>query len=101
MGIIKGTSKRGQELLAKARRNEGTELRHVYGRWSEEKESAMRKCWASYVADDGENFRIISHCRDSFSVAWEFPNKETGETMTRIETFRNTYIIDGSRVEEE
>ena len=100
MAIIKGTSKRGQALLAKASRNEGTELRQVYGRWSDEKEDVMRKCREAYKADDGENFRIISHCRDNFSVAWEYTDKETGETMTRVETYCNTYIIDGSRVEE-
>ena len=101
MAIINGSTKRGQALLAKAARNEGTELRQIYGRWSDEKEEAMRDCKKEYVEDKGEDFRIISHCRDNFSVAWEYTNVDTGEIMTKIKTYSNTYIIDGSRKSEE
>ena len=99
--IIKGSTKTGQTLLARASRNEGTELSDVYGRWSSAKASAMRDCKAWCKALKGYNFRIISHNGWSFSVAWNYTNMETGEVMTRIETSSGSYTIDGSRRKEE
>lgn len=99
--IIKGSTKRGQELLARASRFEGTDLSDIYGRWSSAKASAMRDCKAWCDELNGYNFRIISHNGFGFSVAWNYTNEETGEVMTRIETRCGTYIIDGSRRTEE
>ena len=101
MAVINGATKRGQELLARASRNEGTELRKIYGKWSDKKENAMRDCRKECREDEGTDFRIISHCRDYFSVAWEYINKDTGEIMTKIKTASNTYVIDGSRKKRE
>lgn len=100
MTIIKGTTKLGQRLLARANRYEGTELRHVYGRYSSAKEDAMQNCKEWCRQDKGYNFRIISHCSNFFSVAWNYAEPNTGEIMTRIETANHTYIIDGSRKKE-
>lgn len=97
---ISGASKTGQKLLARACHFEGTDLDDVYGRYSSAKASAMRDCRDWCAEDNGYNFRIISHNTSSFSVAWNYINKETGEEMTRIETSRSRYIIDGSRVRE-
>lgn len=97
MAIVNGATKRGQELLARASRNEGTELRQIYGRWSNLKENAMRECKEKCAAVNGYNFRIIGHTGWAFSVAWNFTNQDTGEVMTQIETSSNTYVIDGSR----
>ncbi len=99
--IIKGSTKMGQTLLARASRFEGTDLSDVYGRWSSAKASAMRDCRAWCDELNGYNFRIISHNGWGFSVAWNYTNRETGEVMTRIETPSCTYIIDGSRRKEE
>lgn len=99
MKIINGATKRGQELLARARYNEGTELYHVYGNISSAKMKAMEDCRRWCYETNGRNFHIISHNTFQFSVAWEYDNPETGELMTRIETANNTYIVDGSRKE--
>lgn len=99
MKIIKGSSKTGQRWLASTSKSQGSELYHVYGRWSDAKERAMQNCKRAYLEDEGYNFRITGHTSDKFTVAWNFINKETGEVMTRIETADNTYIIDGSRVQ--
>lgn len=98
MAIISGSSKRGQDLLIRASVNQGTTLRQVYSSWSDKKEKAMSDCLKECSEDGGTDFRIISHSRDNFSVAWEYINQETGEVMTKIKTHANTYIIDGSRV---
>ena len=98
--IIKGSTKFGQNLLARASRFEGTDLSDVYGSWSSAKASAMRDCRAWCEETKGYDFRIISHNTFGFSVAWRYDNPDTGETMTRIETPSGTYIIDGSRRKE-
>lgn len=97
MAIIKGTTKRGQELLARAKHNEGTELYQIYGSYSAAKGRAMKECKEKCAAVNGYNFRIIGHNGWAFSVAWNFTNSDTGEMMTQIETSSNTYVIDGSR----
>lgn len=94
---VKGSTKKGQALLEKAKVNLGTKLSDVYGRYSKAKEEAMDDCKRWCDETGGDNFRIISHCINNFSVAWEYNDPETGELMTRIETANNTYIIDGSR----
>ena len=101
MGIISGATKRGQALLARAARNEGTDLFDVYGRYSSAKASAMRDCREWCAKQNGFNFHICSHTAQAFSVAWNYTDPETGEIMTRIETSRNTYIIDSTRKSEE
>ena len=97
--VIKGSTKKGEELLARARNWEGTELWHVYGSVSSRKCEAMEWCKAQCAKDEGFDFHICSHNGFRFSVAWNYYN-ENGEFMTRIETADNTYIIDGSRREE-
>lgn len=99
--IISGATKRGQELLARAAHFEGTDLDDVYGRYSSAKARALRECREWCEADNGYNFHICSHNTSSFSVAWNYTDKETGEIMTRIETSRSTYIIDSTRRNEE
>lgn len=99
--IISGATKRGQMLLARASNFEGINLRDVYGRYSYAKESAMRDCKAWCEGTKGYNFHICSYNGWGFSVAWNYTNEETGEIMTRIETPRGTYIIDGSRRKED
>ena len=101
MAVINGATKRGQMLLARANNFLGTELRQVYGRWSDAKESAMQRCRRECYEDNGYNFRIISANGWAFSVAWEYDNPETGEIMTKIKTSSNTYIIDGTRASTE
>jgi hypothetical protein len=97
MTVIKGSTKRGQQLLARASRFEGTDLSDVYGRYSSAKANAIRNCRELCNKMNGTNFHICSHTAQAFSVAWNYTNEETGEIMTRIETSCNTYIIDGSR----
>lgn len=101
MTVIKGSTKRGQQLLARANHFEGTDLSDVYGRYSSAKASALRDCrrWCEETNgyDFRYDFRIVSHNTFGFSVAWRYNNPETGEVMTRIETSSGTYIIDGSR----
>ena len=97
MAIIKGSTKRGQQILRMAESNIGRELYDVYGSFSAEKARAMADCKRWYLEDNGYNFHICSANTFQFTVAWEYTDEETGEVMTRVETASNTYIVDGSR----
>ena len=95
--VISGTTKKGQSLLATARRYDGETLDDVYGRYSAAKSRAYNDCKRWCEEDNGYDFHICSHNCNFFTVAWNYTNPETGETMTRIETASNTYVVDGSR----
>ena len=94
---IKGSTKRGQQILRMAERNIGTTLRNVYTTFSQEKEDAYYDCLREKVEDNGDNFHICSASTYQFTVAWEYTNEETGEVMTKVKTAKNTYIVDGTR----
>ena len=97
MNIIKGSTKRGQQILGMAESNIGRELYEVYGRFSTEKARAMTWCKAECSKNNGYNFHICSANTFQFTVAWNYVNDVTGEIMTRVETANHTYIVDGSR----
>ena len=101
MTVVKGSTKRGQNLIYRAGCDEGYYLDDVYGSVSSAKARAWRDCIDWCAETNGRNFRIISHNTFQFSVAWEldyeYVDNKTGEvTMeraTRIETANSTYVV--------
>lgn len=89
--IVKGTTRRGQNLIEKASCNLGDDLYRVYNSFSMAKSSAFDDCKDMCEKDKGTNFRIISACRNNFSVAWELEYE--GHPATRIETYMSSYIV--------
>lgn len=87
MTIINANTKKGADFIAKASRNEGTELYNIYGRFSKEKAEAMEHCKELCKKENGANFRIISHSLHCFSVAWDVADG------VRIETAYNSYFV--------
>ena len=87
MTTIKSTTKKGQAMLASARRCAGYELRDVYGSYSNAKRYAYEDCKRMCANEDGKNFHITSFNSHGFSVAWYSPQG------VRIETPFNSYII--------
>lgn len=57
------------------------QLRDVYGRWSDKKERAYNYCVELMRKYNGYDLRIISSNTFMFTVGFEFPHPETGETM--------------------
>ena len=95
--MLKGNTKRGQNILSCAERNIGTELYDVYTSCSEAKRRAYAWCREQYYNDNASyGFHICSKNTNMFTVSWNFINELTGEVMTRYETNVNTYIVDGS-----
>lgn len=101
MIIVNGATKRGQQILRMAESNIGRTLRDVYTTFSREKEDAYYACLREKVEDEGNNFHICNANSYQFTVAWEYTNQETGEVMTKVKTARNTYVVDGSRIQED
>lgn len=101
MAIIKGSTKRGQEMIQRAGRNLGRDLWQVYGRFSRNKVAALDHCKEMCYRSNGKNFRIISASSFQFSVAWEFMyetmDQKTGEIIQepaiQIETATNSYTV--------
>lgn len=87
MKIINANTKKGQNLLATAKHNEGVTLDDVYSKNSWQKELAWRECFYKCHAEGGHNFHICSHNTFQFSVAWEVKNGY------RIETANNSYLV--------
>lgn len=87
MTIIKGTTKRGQDMAIRAKHYEGYSLHDVYDNYSDAKINAWGYCLRLCSVENGLNFHICSHNTFGFSVAWEVENG------IRIETPKNSYLI--------
>ena len=87
MTTIKGTTKKGQNMMNSAKHFDGYTLDEVYGKYSPAKLHAFVDCVNMCQAEKGRNFHIISHNSFNFSVAWEVENG------VRIETANNSYLV--------
>lgn len=93
MKEINQYTKRGQELLARARRNEGVSLSCVYKNASYQKREAYENCLFEAIENGHESsFHICSHNTFSFTCAW---NSKDG---VRYSTAQNDYLIKGAKL---
>lgn len=89
--ILKASTKAGYRWILAAKNNEGYELSDIYGKYSVNKKKAYCQCLNQYIGTkNSNNFRIISHNSNFFTVAWDEYGKEP---KLHIETGRNSYII--------
>lgn len=88
MTRVKASSKKGQQLLARARYIKGRCLADVYTTCSRAKQEAYDLCALQCTHENGENFHICSHNSNFFSVAWEVENG------VRMETAYNSFLIE-------
>lgn len=98
MDVLTTKTKKGQNLLAKARSNYGEDLSDVYGRYSSAKAEAMKDCKETKNAESGWDFRIISYNTNFFSVAWDFIYD--GKPAVHIITPANDYVVIREEVNE-
>lgn len=91
MTIIKGSTKRGQNLLDRADNYEGRELWDVYSSFSKDKRDAFDRCKRLQYEYNGSDFRIISANTWAFSVA--FDGEYEGEEATFVITKDNDYVV--------
>ena len=91
---INGNTKRGKELLDRAKSNKGNKLYDVYSSFSAKKAKAYDDCYRRFYEDDNHaNFHICSANGYQFTVAWQYTDKETGEVMIHFETKDSIYLI--------
>lgn len=89
--FLKASTKAGSRWFLAAKNNEGYELSDIYDSYSVNKEKAYNWCLNQYNStENSENFRIISHNSNFFTVAWEEYGKEP---KLHIETAKNSYVI--------
>ena len=88
MTIIKGTTKKGENMIKNSRINNGYFLCQVYGNYSPAKAKAWEYCHRLYCKEAGsDNFHISGFNTFGFSVAWTVPQG------VRIETPSNSYLV--------
>lgn len=69
--VLAENTKAGQDIIARASRYEGTELRHIYAKCSEKKKQAFSEVFDMFLnSRHGEAFSICSHTCQSFTVSW-------------------------------
>lgn len=89
--ILKASTKAGYRWILAAKNNEGSKLSDIYGSYSVNKEEAMNWCLNQYNStENSENFRIISHNFNFFTIAW---NEYGKEPKLHIETANNSYVV--------
>ena len=90
--IIKGSTKRGQALYARACNKEGYRLSDVYGKFSSNKQAGWNYCFRKYLETPKScEFQICSHNTNKFSVSWR--GEYNGEPAMFLETADNSYVI--------
>lgn len=87
MTIIKGTTKKGDNMIKNANHYEGYELWDVYEKCSAAKRNAWEWCLNRCIEENGKGFHIVSHNTFGFTVAWEVENG------VRIETKDSSYLV--------
>lgn len=91
MKEINMNTKRGQELLALARRNEGFALSDVYANAGYRKKLAYDYCFREALEEGTPlTFHICSHNAFSFTCAWD------SKDGVRYSTAQNDYLIKGA-----
>lgn len=92
MRELKASTKAGQNIIARAQNNEGSELLDVYGKVSPAKIKAYAECWRMCeLTQYAHNFHICSHNTFGFTVAWR--GMMDGEEILRYETKDNSYLV--------
>lgn len=84
---IKASTKKGQDMLYRARQNKGFCLAQAYKTYSNAKLKAWQDCYDKCDIENGTNFHICSCNTFGFSVAWDVAGG------VRIETPQNSYFV--------
>lgn len=87
-------TKKAQDLIERFYNSEIDTLEACYNSCSAAKRKAYYDCLHKCVDMDGWRFRIISFNTMSFTCGWLYEDKETGDIMLNVETYRNTYTIE-------
>ena len=87
MKTINNTTKQAERYINAYNHSDIYSLNQAYGRPSTEKTRADYNCRLMMQSEGGHGYKIISHCRNFFTVAWIVGN------ALRIKTAYNSFII--------
>lgn len=92
MKELKGSTKAGQSVIARASFCEGYTLHDVYNSFSQAKDNAYHWCAMEFHdTKNAHDFHICSHNTFGFTVAWQ--GKINDENILRYETKDNSYLV--------
>lgn len=92
MREVKGSTKRGQQLIAMGSNCCHTTLSELYDKWSRAKEEAYKWCCKEYYnSENARGFGIGNANTFGFTASWLCTID--GEEVMRIETKDNSYIV--------
>ena len=84
-------NKRQEQLLDNYNRASATELRQVYGKWSDKKKEAYRNCLVKQSSHNGYDGRICTASGWKFTYAFRYRDEAGREHLYYI---TKTYDID-------
>ena len=77
-------NQRQKAIVESYKKSTTDNLREVYGRWSNKKESAYKHCKELMKEKNGNNFRIISANGWMFTAGFEFKNEKGEDCLMYI-----------------
>lgn len=87
-------TKKAQTLIERFNHSTFVSLDECYKAYSKNKFRAYQSCVIKFFDMRGWGFRIISFNSQTFTCGWLYEDKDTGEIMLNVETYRNTYAIE-------
>ena len=87
MKTLNNNTQKAQAYIDAYNHSDIFSLREAYGRPSTAKIQADYNCRMMMQSEGGYGYKIISHCRNFFTVAWIAGN------ALRIETASNSFVI--------
>lgn len=92
MIILKGSTKKGQDIVAKGTKWIGNDLHQVYDSWSDAKQRAFEWCYEKYLATPEHSaWGICSKNTNMFTVSWV--GLFDGENAMFYETNKHSYVV--------
>ena len=92
MKELKFSSYEGRQIYARAVKNEGNTLFHIYNKFSANKLKAYHRCYREFLETENHgDFAICSHNTFGFACSWA--GTKDGENIIRYETKDNSYLV--------
>lgn len=92
MKLLKGSTKAGQNIIARGEHWIGDYLHQVYTSWSAEKQAEFDKCYDKYLSTPEHSaWGICSKNTWAFTVSWL--GLFEGENALFYETSKNSYVV--------
>lgn len=93
MVLLKGSTNKGQKVVAMYKRLTGYTLSDLYKSWSKAKDVAYDECRTMCINEGGFGFRVGSANSTQFTAGWIVCDKYDVIEVVRVETKDNSYKV--------